>query len=91
MNKSEEGIEVVVVDSAGDKKPFLDAVCKFIRSQLPQATIWGFKLPRQAEMRSCLMLALNDARVIAAYPDAFIASVRSQGCIPSRRRFLHVF
>jgi hypothetical protein len=74
----ENRMEVIITDSVGTSRKFLDVMSKFVYSLLPKADIRGFAHPRQTNSHSCLLFALNDARVICQNPKKFISFVRSQ-------------
>ena len=74
--ESEE--EVIITDSTGTAKKYLDAMGKFVHSLLPKADIRGFAHPRQTNSNSCLLFSLNDVRVISQNPQKFLSFIRSQ-------------
>jgi hypothetical protein len=83
-NQLNNKIEILITDSAGAKRQFLDLIGEFIHTLLPEADILGFRLARQTNTHSCSMFALNDARMICHHPEQVMNFVRSQNMMTIR-------
>ncbi|MES2345139.1 MAG: hypothetical protein V4494_04290 [Chlamydiota bacterium] len=70
--------EVIITDTCGTAKSYLDVTARFICDHLSEAKVLGFSKPRQTDSNSCCMIAFNDASYIGNHLNEMIQYFRSQ-------------